>query len=109
MNFVEELNKVQGPKGFKFGSASLGDVITSVLTYAFTAAGIALLVYFIYGGFQLFTSGGDQKKVAEGKAIITNALVGFVIVFVAFWIVQLVGNLLGFQSILGGEIGTFGR
>lgn len=98
MGFDNQINNLKDPSGFKFNS--LGDVITSVLTYSFTIAGIALLIFFIYGGFQLFLSGGDPKKVAEGKTTITNALVGFVIVFVAFWIVQLVAKLLGLPSIL---------
>lgn len=79
----------------------LGNVLGKAVGYVFTFAGIALLVYFIIGGFQLFTSGGDQKKVAEGKATMTNALIGFVIVFVAFWIVQFFGNLLGLQPLVG--------
>lgn len=99
--FDEQINKVGGPAGFKFASGNLGDVITVVLNYAFALAGIGLLLFFLYGGFQLFLSGGDQKKVSEGKATITNAILGFVIVFVAFWIVQLVGRLLGLTSLFG--------
>ncbi len=102
MNFGEELNKIQEPSGFNFAGGNIGDIVSSLLNYAFTFAGIGLLIYFILGGFQLFTSGGDQKKVAEGKSTITNALIGFVIVFVAFWIVQLFGNILGLQPIIGG-------
>ncbi len=102
--FIKQLNAVESKiPGFKFTgpSANLGALITVILRYVFSFAGVALLLFFIYGGFQLFTSAGDQKKVAEGKATITNALIGFVIVFIAFWIVQLFGNLLGLQSLIG--------
>lgn len=95
-----DFSAIENKAGVK-DPGNIGNIVTSLLKYAFTFAGLALLVYFIYGGFQLFTSGGDQKKVSEGKAILTNALVGFVIVFVAFWIVQLFGNLLGLQSLIG--------
>lgn len=94
-----DFNTIQSKAGISTPN-SIGELISSVLTYAFTFAGIALLLCFIWGGFQLFTSGGDQKKVSEGKATITNALIGFVIVFVAFWIVQLFGNLLGLKPLL---------
>jgi hypothetical protein len=69
----------------------------TVLLSAF--AGMALLVYFIYGGLQLLTSGGDPKKIQSGKSIITNALLGFVIIIIAFLIVQVVGLFLGVQGI----------
>lgn len=100
--FDEQVNNLRGPTGFKFESGNIGDIVTTVLNYAFTFAGIGLLIFFIYGGFQLFLSAGDPKKVSEGKTTITNALVGFVIVFVAFWIVQLISRLLGLNSLFGG-------
>lgn len=101
MGFSNQLKNIS-PSGFKFaGDPNVGNVISVVLNYAFTIAGILLLFYFLFGGYQIFLSGGDPKKVAEGKSTITNALVGFVIVFVAFWIVQLFGNLLGLQTIIG--------
>lgn len=111
-NFGEQIKELEkkplqfdpatGKSSFlRFSGESLGSVISGVLNYVFTFAGIALLLYFMYGGFQLFTSAGDQKKVSEGKATITNALIGFVVVFVAFWIVQLFGNLLGLKTLVG--------
>lgn len=99
MGFGEQINKISDPAGFKFASSNLGDIIGVAMNYVFTFAGLALLVYFVFGGFTLFTSAGDQKKVAEGKQIITNALIGFVIVFVAFWIVRLSGLILGLPGV----------
>lgn len=103
MALSDQLQGVKDPQGFKFQGGNLGDVISTVLNYAFYLGGVALVLYFLFGGFQLFTSGGDQKKVAEGKTTITNAVVGFVIVFVAFWIVQLIGSLLGISNLLTGS------
>ena len=96
-----DFNAIQSKAGISLPFSDVGGLITLALKYIFTFAGIALLVYFIFGGFHLFTSGGDQRKIAEGQAAITNALLGFLIVFVAFWIVQLFGNLLGLQPLIG--------
>jgi len=41
------------------------------------------------------TSAGDPKKVQSARDKITGALIGFVIIFVAYWIVQLVSLFLG--------------
>ena len=101
-----DLNEIQsqGLPGFRF--TTIGSVITAAIPYIFFFAGVALLLYIIMGGYTLMTSRGDQKAIAAGKERITHGLIGFIIVFTAFWVVQLVGNLLGlpdFNSIFGGQ------
>lgn len=97
-SFGSQLDKINSTAGVSLSSSSLGELITKGLNYIFTIAGILLLLYLIFSGFKMFTSGGDQKKVSEAKASLTNALVGFVIVFIAFWIVQLAGSIFGLGS-----------
>ncbi len=79
----------------------LGSIINAFLTYLFPFAGLLLLLYLIYGGYNLMLSGGDPKKAASAKSIITTALFGFVIIFVAYWLVQILGSVfgLGFSTI----------
>lgn len=84
------LNSSLSDKGFKFANSSLGDIISSLLKYLFVFAGLALLGYLIYGGFLLMTSGGEPKKVEAGKGAVTNAILGFLIIFAAYWITQIV-------------------
>ncbi|MDX1372663.1 MAG: hypothetical protein R3321_09345, partial [Nitrososphaeraceae archaeon] len=48
-----------------------------------------LLGYLILGGFNYLTSMGDPKKAEQGKQRITYAILGFLIIFVSFWIVQI--------------------
>jgi hypothetical protein len=55
----------------------------------------------IYGGYALLTSAGEPKKVAQAKGVITTALIGFAIVFISYWIIQIV------QIILGVNFGGF--
>ena len=43
-------------------------------------------------------SAGDPKGTQEAKGKITNALVGFLIVFVAYWVVRVIGLTLGLSS-----------
>ena len=63
---------------------------------------VSLIFFFILviGGLKWITSGGDEKKVAAARAQITNALIGLVIVFAAWAIMQLIGTIFGI-SILG--------
>ena len=106
-----DLDKIQ--KGAfpdsNFGSTTkIGGIINSVLPYIFAAAGIALLIYLVLGGLQMMTSRGDPKSMQAAQAKITNAIIGFVVVFLAFTIVQLVAQVLGlegttFSQIFGGK------
>lgn len=78
--------------------ANIGEVIGNTLPYIFGAAGIALLIYLVLGGFQLMTSKGDPKAMEGAKGKITNALIGFIIVIFAFVIVNLLGQVLEIQQ-----------
>jgi hypothetical protein len=90
------------------GSGStIGDLIggkghfPGLSLFIFFISGLALLLYLLFGGFKLLTSGSNSKSVEEGKQIITNALVGFLIVFTAYWIVQIIGLFLGLEGFGG--------
>jgi len=82
--------------GFKF--LKITDIFSQQnLRYVFAIAGIMLLIYLILGGLQLMFAKGDPKAVQASWTKITNAVIGFVIVFVAYWITQLVANVLNIQ------------
>lgn len=78
---------------------SFGQLISTALKFIFPLAGILLLIYLIFGGFSLMTSSGDPKAISAARGRITSALLGFVIIFAAYWIVQLVGIILGLGDI----------
>lgn len=83
--------------GFLWGGKDIGAIISRLLDYVFPLAGLVLLFFLINGGFDLMTSAGDPKKMEVGKEKITAALVGFIIIFTAFWIYQIVKYILGIQ------------
>jgi hypothetical protein len=79
---------LQGPLDNRFGS--FADVVSKSLDYLFPVAGMILLVYLIWGGFDYLLSMGDPKKAEMGRKKITNALLGFFLIFGAYWITQIV-------------------
>lgn len=91
-----------GQSGGKFSFSeglTLGEIVSGLLPYLVVFAGLLLLLYLLYGGFQLMTSGGDPKKIETGKGIITTALIGFTIVFISFWLIQIIGKVLRIEAI----------
>ena len=78
---------------------TLGTIVSILFYYLFTLAGLLLLLYLIFGGLSLMLSRGDPKAVQSAKAKITSALMGFIVVFASYWIVQIVGKVLGLDAI----------
>jgi len=68
---------------------SLASIVNKAVTYLFPIAGIFLFLYLVWGGFDFLTSMGDAKKAETGKNKITSALIGFLLIFAAYWIVQI--------------------
>ena len=58
-------------------------------------ANIILFILLFAGGFVIITSAGDPEKQQQGSKALTAAIVGFVIIFVSYWIIQIVQQLTG--------------
>lgn len=61
-------------------------VVNQAMPIVFAIAGLILLAYLVWGGFDYMTAMGDPEKAKAGQARITNAVVGFVLIFVAYWL-----------------------
>jgi hypothetical protein len=101
---LDQLNTIQANALGEKIPVNIGTLITNLLFYIFGAAAIALLIYLIIGGFQMMLSRGDPKAMQSAQAKITNAIIGFVIIVIAFFVVQLLGQLLGIQGTAFGKI-----
>lgn len=78
---------------------NLGEIINATIPFLFGIAGLILLLYLLWGGFMLMTSQGDAKGVEAAKTKITHAVIGFVIIFIGYWLVQLLGLITGVGQI----------
>jgi hypothetical protein len=80
---------------FHCGWGDFNTLISNILNFMLTIVIPLAAVMIIYGGFVLLTSGGDAKKISQGRNIITAAVVGVVIVFGSLAIVNLIKSALG--------------
>ena len=64
------------------------DLIGSVLTFIYSIAGVIALVLLVLGGIQYMSSGGDKVAVEQARGRITSAIVGLVIVFGAWLVIN---------------------
>ena len=84
---------IEGPVGLKTEFTDLSSVVSAALPYLFAIAGIILFAFIVWGGFDYLTAMGDPKRAEAGKNKITSAVIGFILIFAAFWIYQLVSYL----------------
>ena len=78
-------------------------IIRAIIRFIVVAAFILAFVFLLIGGIKWITAGGDEKAIAGARGTITAALIGLVIVLVAFALIQLVETFFG-VTILSGDI-----
>lgn len=82
-------------KDFPFEEATILDIVSAFFPYVFAIAGLILFAFLIMGGFGLLTSGGNPETVKKAQGKITSALVGFLIIFLAYWLTQILEIIFG--------------
>ena len=70
-----------------FGDSGVFKQVTNTILYI---VGIIAVIMLIIGGIRYVTSGGDAKKVTDAKNTVLYAIIGLVIAFLAFAIVNFV-------------------
>lgn len=70
-------------------------IIKNLFNIAFRLLGIAAFIMLIVGGFQYLTASGDPKKTQAASSTLTYAILGLVIVIVAWFILLFVEKFTG--------------
>lgn len=70
-------------------------IMNRVLVFAFPIAGLILFVMLLWGGFEMLSGAATKKSLDAGRQRITAAVVGFLLLFVSFWIVQIIEVVFG--------------
>jgi len=73
------------------------DILNALIPVIFIIAGLILLFLLVFGGFTIFVSGGNPEKIKKGQGMIVSGLVGFLIIFAAYWIIELLQITLGIK------------
>jgi len=74
------------------------EVLLNLAHYLFGIIGALALAMFVYGGFVLIMSQGSPDKVKQGTGIMAAAVIGLVIAFGAYIIVQFLQTTIGFTE-----------
>lgn len=87
--------------GENCGNYSLNDFVqlaVEVSDFILGIVGSLALLAFVYGGIVFLISGGSSEKVEKGKQILLGAVIGLVVVFLSYTIIQFTLDALGVQQ-----------
>ena len=85
-----------------FNTNSFSNLVAGFIQIAFVLAVIVALFYLIYGGFRWITSGGDKQAVNAARDHIVAAIIGLVIIFLSYFILNFLLGVFGLGSLNGG-------
>lgn len=74
---------VRGAAGIT-GTSDIYGIAGKIINVTLGFLGIVLLGYLLYAGFLWMTSGGETEKAEQARTMITNSIIGLVIIVAAF-------------------------
>lgn len=80
--------------------SNLADLISPLLNIVFYVAIFLAFFYLVWGAFQYILAGGKKEELAKARQRISWALVGLIVVFLAYLIAQFASEI--FKPTKGG-------
>lgn len=77
-------NNVSTSAGINQGNSSLTDILGRIINVALGFLGIVFLVLMLYAGFMWMTASGDEGKVKKARELITQAIIGLIVIVAAY-------------------------
>lgn len=81
------------------GGGDLPTFIQTIINAVLVIAGVVAVVFLIVGGYRYITSSGNAEAAEAGRTTVLNAIIGLVIIFAAYLIVNFViDRIIGFNA-----------
>lgn len=81
-------------------------LLINIAKFLFSIIGVVAFAAFVYGGFMMIFSFGNSDKVGQGKDAMVAAVVGLIIAFGAYMIINFVLTALGVDENFRGVISS---
>ncbi len=97
-DFIDDsgLSDTAGPAGYDLDTDehSLEQTLARNITLVLSLVGVLFMILIIYGGISWMLAQGNDEKVAKAKKIITDSIIGLVIVIAAYAITYFILELI---------------
>lgn len=87
---------------------TIGGFLLLVVKDLLILSAVVAILFIIIGGFTYMTSSGNQESADKGKKMVTNAIIGLVIIVLSYTIITVVLNTITTGNVLGTGGGTSG-
>ncbi len=88
---LDSIGRITGLGSVNVSSdAGLYEKIAAAINILLGFVGVVAVVFIIYAGFKWITASGNEEQVTEARGNIRNAVIGLVIIFLAFVITNFV-------------------
>lgn len=67
-----------------------GSLINNILPNVYIAGGIVIFFMILFGGFTIIANAGNPDKIKDGTKTITSAIMGLLVLFGSYWIIQII-------------------
>ena len=74
---------------------TIAGFVSLMVKNAFVLAGLLCFVTLIFGGFNYLMANGEKEKIEKSWHTIQYAIMGLIIIFVSYWLVQILALLTG--------------
>jgi hypothetical protein len=73
--------------------------VSIFLSNAIVIAGVIMIFLLIFGGISIIMGAGQDnpETAARGKQAATTAVIGFILIFAAYWIIQIIEFMTGLE------------
>lgn len=85
-------------------SSILHQFISTIITSLSVIASLAFAIYFILGGLKWITAGDKEQSIKEAKDQMVHSALGLIVVVIAYFVIGLIGNILGIDILSPGTI-----
>jgi hypothetical protein len=72
-----------------------GSLINNILPNIYIAGGVVIFFMILFGGFTIIANAGNKDKIADGTKTITSAIIGLLVLFGSYWIIQIIQVITG--------------
>lgn len=74
------------------GTSDLKQTVLNIIQWVLSVLGLLAVTFIIYGGFVWLTAAGNEERIEKAKKVIGSAVVGLIIVMLAWAIVIFVAG-----------------
>ena len=86
---------LQGFAGSEGGSAFFSTLLPKFVTLVLIGGALIFFFMLVWGAIQWITSGGDKQALETARSRITQALIGIIILFASFALIQFIESFFG--------------